>query len=127
MRNPIEIINVNVDDKTDIFTGKESDQTIGWVIMRVGDRYLMVSYSEYFSKDSGSCEMLKIVSGSDQFQFNFGSKDDPSNEVHSIDDYYNKTNKYHHKIKAFEKIFGIELTKLYLLVVNAIYIKYQIT
>ena len=71
--------------------------------------------------------MLKIVSGSDQFQFNFGSKDDPSNEAHSIDDYYNKTNKYHHKVKAFEKSFGIELTKLYLLVVNAIYIKYQIT
>ena len=35
MRNPIEMISVNVDDKTDLYTGKESDQTIGWVIMRV--------------------------------------------------------------------------------------------
>ena len=83
-------------------------QPEGWLIIRVFDRYAMVKYADMSCGDFGSREYLEVISGSDSYQFNFGSMDDASNEMFCVEDYLNTE-----KGKAFEKAFGLNIAELY--------------
>ena len=83
-------------------------QPEGWMIVRIFDRYVMIKYRDSSCGDFGSREYLEIVSGSDDFQFNFGSMDDASNEMSRIEDFINTK-----KGQAFEKAFGLNIAEFY--------------
>lgn len=83
-------------------------QPEGWMIVRIFDRYVMIKYRDSSCGDFGSREYLEIVSGSDDYQFNFGSMDDASNEEYSIEDFLDTP-----KGQAFEKAFGLNIADLY--------------
>ena len=83
-------------------------QPEGYMIVRIFDRYAMIKYSNSSCGDFGSREYMEVISGSDRFQFNFGSMDDASNEYYCIEDYLNTK-----KGQAFEKAFGLNIAELY--------------
>ena len=83
-------------------------QPEGWMIARIFGRYAMIKYSNTSCGDFGSREYLEVISGSDDFQFNFGSMDDDSNEMYRIEDFINTK-----KGQAFEKAFGLNIAELY--------------
>ena len=83
-------------------------QPKGWMIVRIFNRYAMINYSNTSCGDFGSREYLEIISGSDNFQFNFGSMDDASNEMSRIEDFINTK-----KGQAFEKAFGLNIAEFY--------------
>ena len=83
-------------------------QPEGWMIVRIFNRYAMIKYSDSSCGDFGSREYMEVISGSDDFQFNFGSMDDASNEMRNIEDYIDTP-----RGKAFEKAFGLNIAELY--------------
>lgn len=114
MREAIEIVasdftESNIYANSDLCTnGGGYAQPEGWMIVRIFDRYAMIKYRDSSCGDFGSREFLEIVSGSDDFWFNFGSMDDASNEMRTIEDYLNSE-----RGRAFEKAFGLNIVDLY--------------
>lgn len=114
MRNALEIIasdfeKSNMHANSDLCSnGGGYSQPEGWLIIRIFDRYAMVKYSDHSCGDFGSREYLEVISGSDDYQFNFGSMDDASNEMGSIEDYLDTP-----RGKAFEKAFGLNIAEFY--------------
>lgn len=114
MREALEIIGYEFEEgnpyaNSDLCAnGGGYSQPEGWMIVRIFDRYVMIKYRDSSCGDFGSREYLEIVSGSDDFQFNFGSMDDASNEMSRIEDFINTK-----KGQAFEKAFGLNIAEFY--------------
>ena len=114
MREALEIIGYEFEEgnpyaNSDLCAnGGGYSQPEGWMIVRIFDRYVMIKYRDSSCGDFGSREYLEVISGSDDFQFNFGSMDDASNEMWCIEDFLDTV-----KGQAFEKAFGLSIADLY--------------
>lgn len=122
MRDFIEIIGADAKESNPFANERTSTngggyfQPSGWVIMKVGGRYLMATFSDYSCGDFGSRISLEVISGGDHFHFNFGTMDDFHNEVHSIEDYEARW-----EGQKFLESFGIRITDFYHIVRDVIY------